>query len=94
MSNTEDLKLIIHEADALLSDTSVFAILGINNPVDRVFDKIAGKEYYLTALGALTALGLYSRIYFALKSKPSKELSDEQKQASAEEVYLVQLIFS
>jgi len=78
MSNREDLKLIIYEADALLSDTSIFSILGLNNPVDKVFDKIAGKGYYLAALGALTVLGLYSRIYFALKSKPPRVLSEEQ----------------
>lgn len=84
MSSKEDLKLVVHEADALLSDTSIFAILGINNPVDKVFDKIAGKGYYLTALGALTALGLYSRVYFALTSKLPKDLTDEQKKAAAE----------
>lgn len=84
MSNKEDLKLVIHEADALLSDTSIFAILGINNPVDKIFDKIAGKGYYLTALGALTVLDLYSRVYFVLKSKPLKDLTHDQKKAITE----------
>lgn len=81
MSSKENLKIVVHEADALISDTSVFAVLGINNPVDKVYDKIPGKGYYLTALGTLTALGFYSRIYFSLITKTPKQLTLEQTQS-------------
>lgn len=84
MSSKENLKIIVHEADALISDTAVFAILGINNPVDEVYNNIPGKGYYLTALGTLTALGFYSRIYFALTAKTPRQLTPEQTQAITE----------
>ena len=79
ISSKEGLIITVKEANSLLADTSVFALLGINNPVDKIFDKIPGKGYYLTALVALAALGLYSKIYFNLKSTTPKELTVGQK---------------
>lgn len=85
----ENLILIINETNCLLYDTSVFTVLAFNNPADKSFERLQAKGYSLTALGALTVLGLYSRIYYALKIEKVKKLTEAQETAYDEIVEVI-----
>jgi hypothetical protein len=84
MSDKDSLIQLVREADSLIKDTSIFAILGTNNPKDHIYDKITSKGYFLTALGCFVTLGYYSRIFSEINAEQNIVLSLEQEKAIKE----------
>ncbi len=77
----EDLIAIINDANSLLYDSSIYTVLGTNNPYDEVYENLTEKGYYLTAFSGMTILGFYSRIFYMIKLFKPKVLSPKQVNA-------------